>query len=114
MTDLIFVIIGSAAFGITFAELSGIPNAAKRWQVERRIWVKVEEHEIRSTNGGLPLKRKVYRPRRIKPFDCHLCLSFWACLLICHFAQSLDSVASVLAACCSAVFSVWVWNKIKP
>lgn len=109
MTDLIFVIIGSAAFGITFAELSGIPNAVKGWLANTGIWYKPCFSERMGIGKG-----RVRYPRRIKPFDCHLCLSFWACLLICHFAQSLDPVASVLAACCSAVFSVWVWNKIKP
>lgn len=41
-----------------------------------------------------------YKPYRIKPFDCTMCLSFWLCLIL-----TRDIILSLAAGTCGAILS---------
>lgn len=66
MNELLFLIIGSAGIGYSFAELSNIPQSIANYLNDRwNIGKKIEGYEY------------VKLPYRLKPFDCGYCLSFW-------------------------------------
>lgn len=66
----LFLIIGSACLGFSFAEISMIPQTFSRWLLtEFNIGTKLKGYEYAKT------------PLRLKPFDCGYCLSFWVALL---------------------------------
>lgn len=74
MMNELFLIIGSACFGFSFAEVSGIPQAFSRFLYNR-------------FNLGSNVKGYQYikTPYRLKPFDCGYCLSFWVGLLSSYY-----------------------------
>lgn len=94
MNELL-TIIGSAAVSIFWADLSGIMNMVKKFT--RYVWYK------RAPNGDK-------WPRRLKPFDCSLCLSFWICLYLTH-EQGWEK--AILYAAMSSVLSVWMLKQVK-
>jgi hypothetical protein len=66
----LFLIIGSACLGFSFAEISMIPQMFSRFLLsEFNIGSKLKGYEYAKT------------PLRLKPFDCGYCLSFWVALL---------------------------------
>lgn len=78
MSEL-FLIVGSACVGFSFAEVSGIPQAISRFILDR-------------FNIGQELKQYNYIkvPYRLKPFDCGYCLSFWFSFLVgLHFEYGI-------------------------
>lgn len=92
------IIFASACIGITFAELSGIPDVIKKLVLP--WWNKQD------------IYKKKY-PRRIKPLDCHLCLTFWICLYLCNHREGLDVWVSLALACVAAVTSVLIMKLIR-
>jgi len=90
-----------------FAEFSGIPQHVKSWLAKKKIWYKVP-----STVSTF--SSPVRFPRRIKPFDCSLCLSFWICLYLSHYKAGQPIMESVGLACISAVLSVLIVKVTKP
>lgn len=98
MTNLFLVILSSAMFGITFAELSGIPQTIKKlilpWRHEKTI------------NGSKLV-------RRLKPFDCHLCLSFWTCFAWSYSQLELPFIECVVMGCYAAVVSTGIMKLIR-
>lgn len=111
MINLITIIVASSCFGVTFAELSGIPNKIKTWLKDKRIWYRkgifYGNEFVQGQTGG-------YITRRIKPFDCPLCLSFWICLSLCYFKADQTIMMSIGYACISSVLSVWIVKITKP
>lgn len=95
---LFLVILSSAMFGITFAELSGIPQTVKRLILP--FW------HIKTMTGGKLI-------RRIKPFDCHLCLSFWACFAWSYSQLELPFIECGVMGCYAAVVSTIVMKKLN-
>ena len=92
MNELI-LILGSAAIGFSFAEVSMIPQMFSLWLRDR-------------FNIGKSLKIYKYlkTPYRLKPFDCGYCLSFWVAFLsalyfnyIILFALMIGFGASIVA-----------------
>lgn len=102
------LIIKSSCLAILFVELSGIPDAAKAWLAKKRIWYKPAFSERMGISGG-----KAY-PRRIKPLDCALCLSFWICLSLGVFSEHLEIKEAILTAAISSVFTVGITKFLKP
>lgn len=110
MTHIIFFIIACTAFGVLFAELSGIPQFVSRFLAAMRIWYKQGYYingEFVSDKSGKAL------PRRIKPFDCGMCLSFWTCFLISKFWLHADWIYSVGFAAMSAVLAVIILKYLN-
>jgi len=70
ISNLIFLIIGSACVGFSFAEVSMVPQIFSKWLLDK-------------FNIGQNVKGYQYIkvPYRLKPFDCGYCLSFWTGLL---------------------------------
>lgn len=62
----LFLIIGSACIGFSFAEISRIPQTISQWLLD-------EFNLGKRIHGYTYLKT----PYRLKPFDCGYCLSFW-------------------------------------
>lgn len=111
MTNIIAVILASSCFGVVFAEYSGIPNTIKKWLMVNKIWYKKGyslNGQFVSANDG-----KLF-PRRIKPFDCSLCLSFWICLFLIHFKADQLWIESVGYSCVSATLSIIIIKATKP
>jgi hypothetical protein len=66
----LFLIVGSACLGFSFAEVSMIPQMFSRFLLsEFNIGNKLNGYQYAKT------------PLRLKPFDCGYCLSFWVALL---------------------------------
>lgn len=95
---LLSIVIGSVAVAIFFAELSGIPNVIKK--IILPVW------NLKTID-----KRKL--PRRIKPFDCHLCLSFWICLYLCVYQDGMNWQPAIVLSCISSVASVGTMKMIR-
>ena len=92
MNEMI-LILGSAAIGFSFAEVSMIPQTLALWLRDR-------------FNIGKALDAYKYLkvPYRLKPFDCGYCLSFWVAFLsalyfnyIILFALMIGFGASIVA-----------------
>jgi hypothetical protein len=45
-------------------------------------------------------KRTKYKPYRIKPFDCTMCMSFWLCLFLVIFSGDTNNYLLPFAAAC--------------
>jgi hypothetical protein len=70
MNSILFLIIGSACVGFSFAEVSMIPQKFSGWLLQTfNLGKKVKGYQF------------VKVPYRLKPFDCGYCLSFWVGLL---------------------------------
>lgn len=89
----LFLIIGSACVGFSFAEVSGIPQALS-------LWLR-NEFDFGKT---LPGYQYMKTPYRLKPFDCGYCLSFWVAFLSALYfnyvlitALMIGFVASIVA-----------------
>lgn len=63
MKDLILIAIASA----WFTDMSNLPQQLKWWLLKKKLWYKKQ--------------RGVFLERRIKPFDCEKCLSFWLSII---------------------------------
>ena len=66
----LFLIIGSASVGFSFAEISNIPQTFARWLCD--------EFDFGKRMKGYEY---IKTPYRLKPFDCGYCLSFWVAFL---------------------------------
>lgn len=79
----LFLILGAACTTLVFIQ-SGIPFAVRRWL-------------------GL---------RRLKPFDCEFCLSFWLCLSSCiYFEKNLLEAIYISAA--ASILAVFINKKLN-
>jgi hypothetical protein len=111
MINILTIIIASSCIGVTFAELSGIPNSIKNWLKDKRIWYRkgvfLGGEFIEGVSGA-------YITKRIKPFDCGLCLSFWISLSLCYFKAGQPLLESIGYASISAVLAVWIVKITKP
>ena len=72
----IILILGSAAIGFSFAEVSMIPQAFALWLRDR--------FNIGKSFDGY---KYIKTPYRLKPFDCGYCLSFWVAFLSAMYFQ---------------------------
>lgn len=66
----------SVAIATMFATISSIPQYLSWWLSKKGIWYRIPAEAKFFSN---PMKL----PRRIKPFDCAECLSFWIAVAIC-------------------------------
>jgi len=82
MIDLITIPL-SAMAGITFAELSGIPQAFSNYLFDK--------YNIGRIVKGSPLRF----PYRLKPFDCSLCLAFWVCFSLNLYLDNIWALSFV-------------------
>lgn len=96
--NLLSIVFGSAALAIMFAELSGIPDVIK--QLILPFW------HTKTID-----KRKL--PRRIKPFDCSLCLSFWICLYLSIVKVGMTWEPAIVLSCVSSITSVGIMRVIR-
>lgn len=88
-------IIGIASFSWLFAEGSGIVQWMK-WRIQQYKWKK-----------ELPLKAA----KRLKPFDCPLCLSFWLGLI--YFGLTLHTWQCIFYASICSVLAVIISKLTK-
>jgi len=88
----LFLIVGSACLGFSFAEISMIPQSLSRWLFDRfNIGNKLKGYDFIKT------------PLRLKPFDCGYCLSFWVALLSALYFNYIMLVALMIAFAASIV-----------
>ena len=71
------IIIYSVSIATMFATISGIPQWVSWWLAKKGIWYRIPPNAQTFSN---PMKL----PRRIKPFDCAECLSFWVAIALTH------------------------------
>jgi hypothetical protein len=94
MNELLFIIIGSASVGYSFAELSGVPQGLSQWLYDKfNIGKKVNGFEYIKT------------PLRLKPFDCGYCLSFWTGFLTTFYFDYADLILSVMVGFTASVIA---------
>ena len=89
----VILILGSAAIGFSFAEVSMIPQMFSKWLCNRF-----------DIGKSLDAYKYLKVPYRLKPFDCGYCLSFWVAFLsaiyfnyIILFALMIGFGASIVA-----------------
>lgn len=89
----LFLILGSACLGFSFAEISMIPQMISKYLLDEfNLGKKVIGYNYLKT------------PYRLKPFDCGYCLSFWVAFLsalyfnyIILFALMIGFASSIIA-----------------
>lgn len=104
MTQLptpILIIIISSAIAIVWAEISPFMPWLKRYLAQKKIWYKANY----STTGPR-------FTRRMKPFDCYECLSFWTALIVSYKRFHYTLPESIAMACVCCIFSIFVWKVV--
>lgn len=94
MSSILFLIIGSACVGFSFAEVSMLPQAFSKWLLEK-------------FNIGKDVKGYQYIkvPYRLKPFDCGYCLSFWVGL-ISAYDFSVEFIFSIMIGFAASIVAI--------
>lgn len=83
-----------AVFSFWFVEITLVPKYVSEWLHRRHWFYKVyEDDDFRATYA-----------RRIKPFDCTACLSFWVALGYCL----ATSPANYMLAPATSLFAVMI------
>lgn len=83
MIHIVTEIIAVAFTAVWFAELSTIPQYAAKY----------------------------LRRRRVKPFDCPLCLAWWSALI--WFLLHGHGALSVAFGACASLVAVWIAKKLN-
>ena len=109
MIEILIILISSSCFAIVFADLSGIMNIVKTFLMKKGIWYRKGlyingQYQNNSEFGTL-------YTRRLKPFDCSICLSFWTCIIYCPFFADISILNSFAFACISMIITKFI-NKI--
>jgi hypothetical protein len=89
-------------FSVFFAELSNVPQTLMWWLCKKNIVYKVDIYNSK-------------QPRRCKPFDCAMCLSFWIGFVYC--LSNYNGIVNLIgfSSLCSigAVVLINILNKLK-
>ena len=90
----LFLVIGSACVGFSFAEVSMLPQAFSKWLLDK-------------FNIGKDVKGYQYIkvPYRLKPFDCGYCLSFWVGVLS-SYSFNCNLIAAVMIGFAASIVAI--------
>lgn len=93
MHPLIEVLLTASA-GALFANLSGVMKQFKWWLMIRGYWYE--------------LKYPGKMTRRLKPFDCEMCMGFWLGLINFLLFHPVSIPLAIGLAALSSILSIWI------
>jgi hypothetical protein len=94
----ISAIIAAIAIAYVWVNVAPFLNWIRAAQVRHRIWAKYDHYGF------------YWKPRRIKPFDCDTCLSFWLTPVLYFTIQ--NPIIYLFSASCVSVCLITVFIKI--
>ncbi len=93
-----------SCFCCLFSEFSGIMQWLA-WKLK-----KIDAYETYVSFGG-EAKIAIYKPAKLKPFDCAKCLSFWMGLIV--FTMQGEGLMAVYYASICSVLSIYIVRYAK-
>lgn len=103
-----YIVLGCAAFAVLFAELSGIPQYVAWWLAHRYKFFRKYRGLVAAILGD---SGRDWNPRRLKPFDCAMCLAFWITLT--WFSVHDPQPENLLHAAVASVTAYFITKLIK-